>query len=303
MNSGTLLSILGKSGSGKTTLLKCIYGLEDLEKGSIFIEEEQVWGPSRQLIPGHKRMKLVSQDFYVLDNHTVEENFLDQLAGYNNDYKKKRSEELLLLLELKKFRDKKPVQLSAGQRQRVSIGRALADFPEVLLLDEPFTNLDALLKDRIFTFIRQQLSINKGICVMVTHHSGDALRYSSQIAILEEGKVIQQDSPENSYHKPGNLKIARLFGKCYELKKEEFLSKKNLKFKEGKIWLRPEQLKISGTKQERHIEVELVEQLFALDKYELMLKTKNGTLLSCYHYGEKLDSEKCRFLTVLNRRA
>jgi len=93
---GKILAIIGKSGSGKTTLLKCIYGLEDLQDGNITINNELVLGPSFNLIPGHKDMRLVSQDFYVLDNHTVEENIKDKLIGYKDEYKQKRVNQLLL---------------------------------------------------------------------------------------------------------------------------------------------------------------------------------------------------------------
>ena len=101
---GKILAIFGKSGSGKTTLLKCIYGLEDLQEGQIIIDNKLVLGPAYNLIPGHVDMRFVSQDFYVLDNHTVEENIKDKLAGYTDEYKQKRANQLLRLLDLTPYK-------------------------------------------------------------------------------------------------------------------------------------------------------------------------------------------------------
>ncbi|MCE3260182.1 MAG: transporter ATP-binding protein, partial [Bacteroidetes bacterium] len=146
------MALLGKSGSGKTTLIKCIYGLEDLAEGEVLINGERVLGPAYTLMPGHKGMSLVSQDFYVLDNHTVEENIWDKLIGITNESKLKRSTQLLKLLDLLNLRNTKARFLSSGQKQRVAIARALAIIPDVLLLDEPFSNLDKILTDKLFSF-------------------------------------------------------------------------------------------------------------------------------------------------------
>jgi iron(III) transport system ATP-binding protein len=115
---GEFISILGKSGSGKTTLLKCVFGLEEITDGKIFFHNEEMKGPSFNLIPGHKGMSFVSQDFYVLENHTVAENITDKLSGYNDLYKQRRTKDLLNVLQLKPFENKKAKELSSGQKQR-----------------------------------------------------------------------------------------------------------------------------------------------------------------------------------------
>ena len=107
LKEGEILGFVGKSGSGKTTLLKCVYGLEDIQTGEVFLDKKKVLGPSFNLIPGHEDMKLVSQDFYVLENHSVEENIFDKLIGYKNELKQKRANKILKLLELEFLKNTK----------------------------------------------------------------------------------------------------------------------------------------------------------------------------------------------------
>ena len=293
-----ILTLLGKSGSGKSTLLKCIYGLEDLPKGEIIFGDEKVLGPSWNLIPGHADMKLVSQDYYVLDNHTVEENIADKLPGYTNEYKAKRIADILRVLDLKKIKDKRAKEISSGQKQRVSIARALADFPKLLLLDEPFSHLDFKLKDDVFTYIRENLIRENAACILVTHQADEALRYSNIIAVMEEGKIIQQDSAENIYHRPSSLKIARLFGKCYELDKKDFSTARGLKFTDSKTWLRPEDLSVAAKGKEKHLEVKVKNVLFALDKYEVIAETESGKMISFYSKNPSVEIGKTYFLSA-----
>ena len=113
LKEGEILGFVGKSGSGKTTLLKCVYGLEDIQTGEVFLDKKKVLGPSFNLIPGHEDMKLVSQDFYVLENHSVEENIFDKLIGYKNELKQKRANKILKLLELEFLKNTKAKYLSS----------------------------------------------------------------------------------------------------------------------------------------------------------------------------------------------
>ncbi|HWY33107.1 MAG TPA: hypothetical protein VNX68_00590, partial [Nitrosopumilaceae archaeon] len=179
-----------------------------------------------------------------------------------------------------------------------SIARALADFPKLLLLDEPFSNLDFQLKDNVFTYIRQVLLKENASCILVTHQPEEALRYSTNIAIMEEGRVVQYAAPETIYHKPLSLKIARLFGKCFELEKSDFNITKGLKFKEGKIWLRPEDFSISVRGTEKHISVKIKNCLFASDKYEFIAQTQNRDTISFYSKTPATELNNECFLSV-----
>jgi iron(III) transport system ATP-binding protein len=134
----------------------------------VFLDKKKVLGPSFNLIPGHEDMKLVSQDFYVLENHSVEENIFDKLIGYKNELKQKRANKILKLLELEFLKNTKAKYLSSGQKQRVAIARALAIIPKVLLLDEPFSNLDKLLTEKLFSFVVNEVKEGNTSVILIT---------------------------------------------------------------------------------------------------------------------------------------
>ncbi len=202
--------IAGKSGSGKTTLLKSVYGLHDLHAGEIHFEENLVLGPAHNLMPGHSDMKLVSTGYALLEHHTVYENIADMLIGYHDDYKKKKITELLRLTEMTTMRDKKVNTLSDGQRQRVALSKALCMFPKLLLLDEPFSNLDIISKERIFTYIRKKLKQNHSSCIIVSHRLDEVLKNADYLAIMKNGKLVQLDTYRNMKKRPANTYVAEL---------------------------------------------------------------------------------------------
>jgi ABC-type Fe3+/spermidine/putrescine transport system ATPase subunit len=225
LQAGHTLAIVGKSGSGKTTLLKCIYGLEDLTSGSVTLEGETVLGPAYNLIPGHEQMKLVSQDYYVLDNHTVAENIYDKMIGFTDEAKQKRALKLLNLLELSALKDTRARNLSSGQKQRVAIARALAVFPRLLLLDEPFSNLDHLLTEKLFTFVTAEARKQKTAVILITHLGEEALKYADTIAVMDNGRITQQGEKWNVYYNPRNSRLAGLLGGYNLLKREDLMKR------------------------------------------------------------------------------
>ena len=287
VSEGEFVAILGKSGCGKSTLLKCIFGIEDVDSGEVIFSGEKMFGPSRNLLPGHKGMSLVSQDFYVLENHTISENILDKLSGYDEGFKSKRLKEILHVLQLKAFAEKKAKELSSGQRQRLSIARALADFPKLLLLDEPFSNLDAELKDNVLNYIRNRARINNTSVIMVTHQSEDALRFSDKILVLKEGKCIQQGSPEVLYYKPKSMEVARLFGKAFRIKNAH----PSIKV------FRPEYFE-PGTKNESLIKIEVEENNFCGGCFEISGKDEENNGISFYNENPISENRKEIFLKL-----
>ena len=279
---GTFLAIVGKSGSGKTTLLKCIYGLEDLPAGTITLDEEPVLGPAYHLMPGHEDMKLVSQDYYVLENHTVAENIFDKLIGYTNEVKEKRAKKLLHLLELEALRDTRAKHLSSGQKQRVAIARALAIIPKLLLLDEPFSNLDKLLSDKLFAFILKEVKQSKSSVILITHVAEEALKYADYIAVMDEGRILQQGEKWQVYYHPKNSRLAGLLGHYNIIRNGDLLKKRAARFP-SKLLVRADKLKVLSAAEQADLECVVTGNVFNGKCVEVSAETSSGHDLLFYH--------------------
>ncbi len=214
---GSNVAIIGESGCGKSTLLKLIYGLYDLEKGEIYWDTKPVLGPKFHLVPGMDAMKYLAQDFDLMPFITVAENVGKFLSNIYPDEKKQRVRELLEMVEMTEFADIKAKYLSGGQQQRVALARVLALEPEVLLLDEPFSNIDSFrkgaLRRNLFAYLK-----NKGItCIIATHDSIDALSFSDQTIVMKDGEIIAHDSSPKIYLKPESKYVASLYGEVNDI--------------------------------------------------------------------------------------
>lgn len=212
MNTYEVLCLLGESGSGKSTLLKLIYGLLEPSEGTLFFNDERIKGPNHQLIAGHPEIKFVQQDFDLSPYFTIAENIGQHISNLDITYKQKRIKEIAEVLEIQHYLDKIPQELSGGQQQRVAIARAIANFPTLLLLDEPFSQLDANLHLKIRENLMAYLKENHVGCIFTSHRAEDALGFSDQIIVLKKGESIQTDSPQNIYNNPSNVYVASLFG-------------------------------------------------------------------------------------------
>lgn len=214
---GSNIAIIGESGCGKSTLLKLIYGLYDLNQGEIHWESKPVLGPKYNLVPGTDEMKFLAQDFDLMPYITVAENVGKFLSNVYPEQKKQRVQELLEMVEMVEFADTKAKYLSGGQQQRVALARVLALEPEVLLLDEPFSNIDSFrkgaLRRNLFSYLKQ-----KGItCIIATHDSIDALSFSDETIVMQGGKVLAHDVSAKIYLKPESKYIASLYGEVNEI--------------------------------------------------------------------------------------
>jgi ABC-type Fe3+/spermidine/putrescine transport system ATPase subunit len=212
LNKGEIIVVLGASGDGKTTLLKTIAGVLERKQGNIYFEDEPVADPSEQLVPGHPHIKLVNQDFNLDEFHTVEENIRLRLLSFDEDYRTQRINTLLRLTRLTKYRAKKATEISGGQRQRLAIARALADEPELVLLDEPFNQLDFQTKNKIATHIRSYLKKNNIGAIMVTHNGVEAMEWADRILFMKNGKIVRDDTPSSFFNHPKSIEEARFFG-------------------------------------------------------------------------------------------
>ncbi|MBV7440160.1 ABC transporter ATP-binding protein [Weeksellaceae bacterium TAE3-ERU29] len=278
--------ILGESGSGKSTLLKLIYGTLDPESGEIIFNNDKIRGPRYQLIPGHDDMKYVAQDFDLSPYMTVAENVGKHLSNIYMTKKKERVKEILEVLYLSEFAHKKPVELSGGQMQRVAIARTLAKMPKMLVLDEPFSHLDASLhikiRQRLMEYCEEK---NMGV-IFSSHRADDALGYADNLLILKKGEIIQEGSPKDVYLNPKNIYVAELFGKVNNIpsgKANEFnISLENKK--KGNLLIYPHEIKTS----DNGLKAKVLHCRFIGNGYELDVKY-NDIFLVFYHdsYLEK----------------
>ena len=217
MEEGEIQSFVGKSGSGKSTLLRMLAGLLKPDEGSIHFQGVQLEDPGEKLIAGHPAIKMVFQDFELMPNMTVAENLKYPLLTYDKDFQKERVAELLTLCGISNFAQKLPRELSGGQQQRVALARALADEPALLLMDEPFSQLDPVNKSNLLRDVLAILKSEGVALVMVTHDTRDALMISDRIGFWEEGYLLQNDRPAVIYNQPSNRTIAGFFGHVNEL--------------------------------------------------------------------------------------
>lgn len=233
------ISILGLSGSGKSSLLSVIYGLHDLSNGEVLFNKERVQGPSEILIPGHKKMKLVNQDFGLDKFHKVGENISNNILHLEKDSIETRTDELLEVINLKEIKQQQANTLSGGQKQRLSIGRALAELPELLLLDEPFSQIDYMNKFQIERKLWAYLKENKMASIMVTHDFQDAFTISDRILIMKEGELINDTHKTSLYNSPESHYEAMITGgyntviqgnKKYNFRKNEYAFEKSEKY-------------------------------------------------------------------------
>lgn len=211
---GEHIAIVGESGCGKSTLLKIIYGLLDLEQGEVFWEDEPILGPAYNLVPGPKFMKYLSQDFDLMPFITVSENISQYLSVFYPDALKERTQQLLEMIELTDYANKKVNTLSGGQQQRVALARVLAQKPEVLLLDEPFGHIDNFLKNSLRRNIFNYLKEQRITTLIATHDVQDVLPFADRAVVLRDKEIIARARPTELYRNPKTLYVASLFGEA-----------------------------------------------------------------------------------------
>ena len=214
---GDICAVVGESGSGKTTLIRLIAGLEELDTGEIFIEDNLVASIKKNTAPEKRDVGMVFQEYALFPHLTVLENVVYGIKKSTS--KKNIAIETLNLVGLKGYEKRYPHELSGGQQQRVALARALAPKPSVLILDEPFSNLDAMmryhLRNEVFNIIKKT-----GVtAIFVTHDTQDALAVADEILILQHGRLVQKDEASALYKKPQSIYVASLFGNTVQLNK------------------------------------------------------------------------------------
>jgi iron(III) transport system ATP-binding protein len=206
---GAIGCLLGPSGCGKTTVLRCIAGFESIRAGRILLSGTLVSGPGVMLPPEARRIGMVFQDYALFPHLTVAKNIAFGLRAANAAA---RVRELAELTRLAEVLERYPHELSGGQQQRVALARALAPRPELLLLDEPFSNLDVDMRERLSLEVREIIKASGATAMLVTHDQNEAFAVADEIGVMREGRIEQWDTAYNLYHRPGNRFVADFVG-------------------------------------------------------------------------------------------
>ena len=207
---GAIGCLLGPSGCGKTTVLRCIAGFETPKAGRILLNGAVVSSPEASMAPEKRRVGMVFQEHALFPHLTAAANIAFGLS--RKKFPAERVRELAALTGLAGILDKYPHELSGGQQQRVALARALAPRPELLLLDEPFSNLDTDLRERLSVEVREIIKASGATAVLVTHDQQEAFAIADEIGVLHQGRIEQWDSAYNLYHRPANRFIADFVG-------------------------------------------------------------------------------------------
>ncbi len=269
--------IVGESGSGKTTLLRLVAGLLDPTKGTVLLAGEPVLGPAHRLVPGHPDIRTVFQDFALSPNLSVYQNIAHVLRAYQSDYRHQRTAELIERFRLIGKEEQLPATLSGGERQRVALARALAEEPKLLLMDEPFSQVDAPLKRHLLREVGDILRETGGAALVVTHDAQDALMLADQLLVLQHGKAVQQGTATEIYEHPATPYVAELMGECrwvpVEVWQQWFPQVSHCQ----RVGVRPEHIRLSDNADGTPAEV--VRCRYRGAYYELVMRAEGAELL------------------------
>ncbi len=222
IHKGQHIALIGASGCGKSTLLKIIYGLLQAQEGALFWENKELLGPLYNLVPGHENMKYLSQGFELQPYRSVAENIGQYLSNFESELKQGRVDELLEIVEMSEFSDEKVENLSGGQKQRVALARALAKKPELLLLDEPFHNIDNFRRSSLRRNLFRYLKRNTITSITATHDKTDILSFTDEAIVIKQGEILTKKDTVQLYQNPPNYYVASLFGEVNEIPRSSF---------------------------------------------------------------------------------
>ena len=230
---GEVVAIFGESGCGKSSLLKMISGFLEPDSGRVFINGNKLAYPSEILKKGDPDIEIVRQDYDLFPNHRVEEVLDYKLRKYPDDFIKERTDELLKLCGLDQYRKRIIKNLSGGQQQRVAIAQALANEPDVLLMDEPFNSLDGNRKRSLRKLTRSIVDTYQVSVVLVTHDAEDVFQLADQLIVMLDGKFVQKGKPMELYRNPVSNYVAELLGELNYLGNSKGVRPEDVLINEG----------------------------------------------------------------------
>lgn len=236
------IALAGESGAGKSTILKIIAGLVQADTGEVVFEQKRVLGPYEKLIPGHPGIAYLSQHFELRNSYRVEE-----VLGYANALSDEEAETIYDVCRISHLLKRRTDQVSGGERQRIAMARLLITSPGLLLLDEPFSNLDLIHKNILKSVISDIGDRLKITCMLASHDPLDTLSWADEILVLKGGQILQKGSAEQVYKQPVNEYVAGLFGKYNLISPagiKDFLGLPGIKLNGKSLLIRPENFKI-----------------------------------------------------------
>jgi ABC-type Fe3+/spermidine/putrescine transport system ATPase subunit len=291
IQSGQVTAIIGASGSGKSTLLSLLYGLISPGRGEVQFKGERVWGPEEKLIPGHDAMKMVTQAEDDLNLFAkVWDNVSVLLPNTDLKAKQQKTEKVLTQLHMMQLADKRVADLSGGEKQRVAIARALVTQPEVLLLDEPFNQVDTSFRDGLQDDIRQIVKDTGLTVVMVSHDPAEVLSMADMLLVLKDGEIIEAGHPRKIYHDPAYLYTAQLLSNCNVLTVSE-ASVCGIRAHKEHVMIYPEWIEATGNWRRRKW---IVKQVLFKGFYEELLLEYSGVSLRILNgqSGKYIEGDK-----------
>lgn len=215
INAGEIISLVGESGSGKTTLLRMMACLIEPELGMIQLQGKNLRFFSQYLVKGHPEIKLVAQDFQLFPNISLRENIAYALRNAEHCYQQKRTDGLLSLCGLMAIQHRLPKEVSGGEKQRAAIAKALADEPLLLLLDEPFSQLDTLNKQKLKDLLLQLNASEQTTILFVTHDLLDAFTLAHRVGVMQHGELVQMGTPQQILQNPKTTYVQHLVNSLY----------------------------------------------------------------------------------------
>lgn len=269
------IAIAGETGSGKSTLLKMIAGLIQPDSGSIVFENAQIAGPDDKLVPGHVNIAYLSQHFELQKFLRVE-----QVLEYANKLSDDEANTLFEICRIDHLLKRKTDELSGGEKQRIAIARLLISAPKLLLLDEPFSNLDMTQRNTLKTVLEDICKGLKITCILVSHDPQDVLTWADKVLIMRHGKIVQKGTPEHVYKMPANTYTAGLFGKfsTVALAETSMPIPGKSKIRQKELYLRPENLQLV-TRNDKSVKGQVTKVVFTGNSYELEIVTANEELI------------------------
>ncbi len=281
------IALMGETGSGKSTVMKMMAGLVQPSSGNTYFEGQRIKGPDEVLLPGHPAIAYLSQHFELRSNYRVHE-----LLEMANKMEDDEASEIYLICRIDHLLDRKVHQLSGGERQRIALARLLVGKPRLLLLDEPFTNLD-LFNNRIINEVIHQVSSKMAItCMLVSHDPVEVLSWADELLIMKNGKHVFQGSPKEAYFSPNDEYIAGLLGE-YNVISPAQMSLYNLfdlAETGGNIYIRPEKIGV-GQDSAKGIPGAVMEVKFLGAHHRLQIRTNEMDLIAYVENAPSINDE------------